>query len=118
MIVHFANHAKRWLDQDPKNVVALHCQAGKGRAGLMSCVLLVRLGLQPDAEAAMTAIRKAPTSQSVPLGDEGYVDTATGRGTIRVGTDKIADLVPLPGTNVDTDTMVAFALAISPLYTR
>lgn len=53
MIVHFANHAKRWLDEDPKNVVALHCKAGKGRAGLMSCVLLVRMGLQPDAEAAM-----------------------------------------------------------------
>ncbi|ONI67272.1 hypothetical protein BWI15_29420 [Kribbella sp. ALI-6-A] len=72
----------------------------------------------PDAEAAMATVRKAPTSQSVPLGDEGYVDTATGRGTIRVGTDKIADLVPLPGTKVKTDDMVAFALAISPLYTR
>ncbi|WP_460650266.1 hypothetical protein [Kribbella endophytica] len=72
----------------------------------------------PDAEAAMAAVRKAPTSQSVPLGDEGYVDTATGRGTIRVGTDKIADLVPLPGSKVKTDDMVTFALAISPLYTR
>ncbi|MEV6283343.1 hypothetical protein [Kribbella sp. NPDC051770] len=72
----------------------------------------------PDAVAAMASVRKAPTSQSVPLGDEGYVDTATGRGTIRVGTDKIADLVPVPGNKVKTDDMVAFALAISPLYTR
>ncbi|MGC4943733.1 hypothetical protein [Kribbella sp. DT2] len=71
-----------------------------------------------DAAAAMASVRKAPTSQSVPLGDEGYVDTATGRGTIRVGTDKIADLVPLPGAKVKTDDMVAFALAVSPLYTR
>ncbi|GAB3813733.1 hypothetical protein GCM10028799_12100 [Kribbella italica] len=72
----------------------------------------------PDAEAAMASVRKAPTSQSVPLGDEGYVDTATGRGTIRVGTGKIADLVPLPGNTVKTDDMVTFALAVSPLYTR
>jgi hypothetical protein len=71
-----------------------------------------------DAEQAMTAIRKAPTSQPVPLGDEGYVDTATGRGTLRVGTGKIVDLVPLPAGKVKADDMVAFALAISPLYTR
>ncbi|TWD81161.1 hypothetical protein FB561_2265 [Kribbella amoyensis] len=70
----------------------------------------------PDAQAAMASIRKAPTSQPVPLGDEGYVDTATGRGTIRVGTDKIVDLVPTGRPK--TDDMVAFALAMSPLYTR
>lgn len=72
----------------------------------------------PDAEAAMAPVRKAATSQSVPLGDEGYVDTATGRGTIRVGTDKIVDLVPLPPGKANPDDMVAFALAMSPLYTR
>jgi hypothetical protein len=72
----------------------------------------------PDAEAAMAPIRKAPTSQPVPLGDEGYVDTATGRGTLRVGTDKLVDLVPLGIPHPDSDTMVAFALAISGLYTH
>jgi hypothetical protein len=71
-----------------------------------------------DAEAVIAPIRKATTSLSVPLGDEGYVDTATGRGTIRVGTDKIIDLVPLPAGTADKDTMVAFALAMSGLYTR
>jgi hypothetical protein len=83
-----------------------------------SAVLYTTARRVPDAAAAMATVRKAPTSQSVPLGDEGYVDTATGRGTIRVGTDKIADLVPLPGNKVKTDDMVKFALAISPLYTR
>ena len=66
----------------------------------------------------MASIRKAPTSQSVPLGDEGYVDTITGRGTIRVGTDKLVDLVPLGIPHPDPDLMVAFALSISNLYTR
>ena len=41
----FANSAKHWLDQDPDNVVSMHCKAGKGRAGLMSCVLLIRAGV-------------------------------------------------------------------------
>jgi hypothetical protein len=72
----------------------------------------------PDAEKVIAPARKVPTSMSVPLGDEGYVDTATGRGILRVGTDKIVDLVPLPGGKVKPDDMVSFALAISPLYTR
>jgi len=71
-----------------------------------------------DAEAAMAPIRKAPTSQPVPLGDEGYVDTTTGRGTLRVGTGKLVDLVPLGIPHPDPDLMVTFALAISNLYTR
>jgi hypothetical protein len=73
---------------------------------------------EPQAEAMMAPIRKLPTSQSVPLGDEGYVDTATGRTTIRVGVDKIVDLVPLPARKIDPDLMTQFALAMSPLYTR
>lgn len=73
---------------------------------------------EPDAEALMAPIRKAPTSQSIPLGDEAYVDTATGRTTIRVGDDKLVDLVPVPERAVDPDLMTQFALAMSPLYTR
>jgi len=30
----------RWLDDHPKNVVAVHCKAGKGRTGIMVCCLL------------------------------------------------------------------------------
>ncbi len=71
-----------------------------------------------DAEAVIAPIRKAATSESVPLGDEGYVDTATGRLIIRVGTDRIVYLVPLPAGTADKDDMVAFALTMSPLYTR
>ncbi|WBQ04876.1 hypothetical protein [Kribbella sp. CA-293567] len=71
-----------------------------------------------DAEAVIAPTRKAATSQSVPLGDEGYIDTASGRGVIRVGADKIVDLVPLPAGTADKDDMVAFALAMSGLYTR
>jgi hypothetical protein len=71
-----------------------------------------------DAEALMAPIRKAPTSQPVPLGDEGYIDTATGRGTIRVGTGKIVDLVPLGIPHPDADLMASFALTIAGRYTN
>ena len=52
-IVEFTNAAKAWLDADPAHVVSLHCKAGKGRAGIMTCCLLVRTGFKPDAMSAM-----------------------------------------------------------------
>jgi hypothetical protein len=81
-------------------------------------VLSTSVRREPDAKALMAPIRKAATSQSIPLGDEGYVDTATGRTTIRVGDDKIVDLVPLPARKINPDLMTQFALAIAPRYTR
>ncbi|GAB2630360.1 hypothetical protein [Kribbella swartbergensis] len=81
-------------------------------------VLYTSVRRTPNAEALMAPIRKAATAQSIPLGDEAYVDTATGRTTIRVGDGKLVDLVPLPARAIDPDTMTAFALAMSPLYTR
>ena len=29
-----------WLDDHPKNVVAVHCKAGKGRTGIIVCCFL------------------------------------------------------------------------------
>lgn len=52
-LVAFANDVKAWLEDDPKNVVSMHCKAGKGRAGLMSCVSLVRTGVCQSALEAM-----------------------------------------------------------------
>ena len=71
-----------------------------------------------DAVKVIEAASKAPTSESVPLGDEGFINTATGAVTLRVGSDKIVDLVPLPAGKATKEAMIAFALAVSPLYTR
>ncbi|WP_432886430.1 hypothetical protein ACQPYH_03500 [Kribbella sp. CA-245084] len=81
-------------------------------------VLYTSVRRTTQAKALMVPIRKAATSQPIPLGDEGYVDTATGRTTIRVGDDKLVDLVPLPARAINPDLMTQFALAMAPLYTR
>ncbi|MER7245996.1 hypothetical protein [Kribbella sp. NPDC000426] len=81
-------------------------------------VLYTSVRRTPQAKALMVPIRKAATSQSLPLGDEGYVDTATGRTTIRVGDDKLVDLVPLPARAINPDLMTQFALSMAQLYTR
>ena len=45
----FCEVASEWLDSDPENVCALHCKAGKGRAGVMACCLLLRTGFRESA---------------------------------------------------------------------
>jgi len=79
-------------------------------------VLSTSVRRTPKAVALMTAMRKTPTAQAIPLGDEGYVDTATGRTTIRIGDDKLVDLVPLPARAINPDTMTQFALAMLSQY--
>lgn len=49
----FAQSAKSWLEGGPERVVNMHCKAGKGRAGVMCCVLLVRSGAASSALDAM-----------------------------------------------------------------
>jgi hypothetical protein len=52
-MIAYAESAKAWLDEDSTNVVTNHCKAGKGRAGLMSCVLLLRSGTCQTATQAL-----------------------------------------------------------------
>ncbi|TDC22563.1 hypothetical protein [Kribbella albertanoniae] len=79
-------------------------------------VLSTSVRRTPQAAVLMTAIRKTPTAQSIPLGDEAYVDTATGRTTIRLGENKLVELVPLPARAINSGTMTQFALAMVSLY--
>eukprot|EP01026_Neomeris_dumetosa_P054023 TRINITY_DN4835_c1_g2_i1.p1 TRINITY_DN4835_c1_g2~~TRINITY_DN4835_c1_g2_i1.p1 ORF type:complete len:597 (+),score=67.33 TRINITY_DN4835_c1_g2_i1:199-1791(+) len=46
----FCADASEWLHQHPKNVIVVHCKAGKGRTGCMICALLCYLGITEQGE--------------------------------------------------------------------
>ncbi|RNF18733.1 putative tyrosine phosphatase, partial [Trypanosoma conorhini] len=63
LVLDFVRDATSFLEKDAKNVVVVHCKAGKGRTGVMvSCLLRsldpVRI---PDAKEALSVFGKART---------------------------------------------------------
>ncbi|CAH8588389.1 unnamed protein product [Schistosoma turkestanicum] len=52
-IVALCEDVNEFLSQDPKNVVAINCKAGKGRTGVMVCACLLRLHDVMNAEDSL-----------------------------------------------------------------
>lgn len=44
LLLHLVDEMYRWLKADPENVVVIHCNSGKGRAGTSCCCLLLYSG--------------------------------------------------------------------------
>jgi hypothetical protein len=53
LIPRFCAAVDAWLAADPRNVVAVHCKAGKGRTGLLCAAYLVHAGYCATAEEAL-----------------------------------------------------------------
>jgi len=49
----FCRDVEQWIKSGPNNVAAVHCKAGKGRAGMMSCCWLVHSHFKETAKEAM-----------------------------------------------------------------
>ena len=49
----FCERAHAFMNLDGRHVLAVHCKAGKGRTGLMSCALLLHLGYFRTADDAI-----------------------------------------------------------------
>ncbi len=53
LIVQFCEDAKKFLDENEKNIVAIHCKAGKGRTGTFICCLMIFLNLFENADESL-----------------------------------------------------------------
>lgn len=53
LIFGMCEEVQEWISQDPSNVVAIHCKAGKGRTGIMICCYLLYSGLFQNSYDAM-----------------------------------------------------------------
>eukprot|EP01134_Creolimax_fragrantissima_P007959 CFRG7959T1 len=53
LMTDFCVDAKQFLEEDTKNIIAVHCKAGKGRTGVMICCLLLCMGIQCSPKDAL-----------------------------------------------------------------
>ena len=53
LIVQFCEDAKKFLDENEKNIVAIHCKAGKGRTGTFICCLMIYLNMFETADESL-----------------------------------------------------------------
>ena len=42
-----------WLNENPMNVIVVHCRSGKGRTGTLVSILLLRLGMANNVGEAV-----------------------------------------------------------------
>ena len=61
-VVHFCRRVEQLLRDDPENVVAVHCKAGKGRTGVMVCSWLLWSG-QPQCNGDTETAVRAPAAR-------------------------------------------------------
>ncbi|XP_053772345.1 phosphatidylinositol 3,4,5-trisphosphate 3-phosphatase TPTE2 [Desmodus rotundus] len=52
-MVEFSKEVQKWMAQDNKNIVVIHCMGGKGRTGTMACAYLIACGIFTTAEESL-----------------------------------------------------------------
>ncbi len=68
IIFRFALDVAMFLAADQKNIVAVHCKAGKGRSGLAICSYLILIEAVDTADNAIKLFNSRRTSNGKGLG--------------------------------------------------
>ncbi|XP_062608219.1 phosphatidylinositol 3,4,5-trisphosphate 3-phosphatase TPTE2-like [Saccostrea cucullata] len=64
-MVAFCANVEEWMEQDKRNVIAIHCKGGKGRTGTMICTWLVHCGIFDEAQESLDYFGDRRTDLSV-----------------------------------------------------
>ncbi|EPZ34584.1 phosphatases II [Rozella allomycis CSF55] len=64
LVINFCRDVDEWLMKNPKNVVVIHCKAGKGRTGVMICSYLIHSGICKSFEESLEFYGVARTQNS------------------------------------------------------
>lgn len=69
LVMEFCEDATQWLLKDPRNIIAVHCKAGKGRTGTMICCFLIYSAICANAEEAIDlfACRRTMNNKGVTI---------------------------------------------------
>ncbi|KNC51633.1 uncharacterized protein AMSG_12079 [Thecamonas trahens ATCC 50062] len=73
-LIYFCKEVEEWLAKDEKNVVVIHCKAGKGRTGLCSSAYLMysRLWENPEDALAYYAMARTRDGHGVTIPSQRY----------------------------------------------
>ena len=109
--------AAAWLLADPHNVVAFHCKAGKGRAGLMTTCLLLHMRWQTSAADALEfyALHRTHNGQGVTIPSQRrYAEYYALLLERARRTSQISTHVPLPQLPMASHTLRLRSVRVGP----
>ncbi|XP_066467516.1 phosphatidylinositol 3,4,5-trisphosphate 3-phosphatase TPTE2-like isoform X2 [Tiliqua scincoides] len=60
----FTTNVRKWMEEDSKNIIAIHCKGGKGRTGTMICIWLIDSDQSESAKDSLAYFGERRTDKS------------------------------------------------------
>ncbi|GAA5977879.1 hypothetical protein JCM5350_006206 [Sporobolomyces pararoseus] len=102
--------AKEWYEADPRNVIVIHCKAGKGRSGTFAISILMALPGLPSSPTSFSSSKQAIKGSESSKTEEGTGDAedSTDPVTTRDLPSFSAEQVEQMGMNEKLDWLLKF----------